>query len=142
MPREPSSPATHDPQRASRRALAALFIVAGLGHFVAPHWYRTVMPDYLPAHDLLIAVSGGAEIAGGVGLLVPALRRAAGVGLMILLVAVFPANIEMLVDDRARGVPWWQEVTLWLRLPLQFVLIWWVARASRGVPPSVATARS
>jgi len=121
-----------DPARTSRRLLAALFIVAGLGHFVAPHWYRTVMPDYLPAHDLLIAISGAAEIAGGVGVLVPRVRRAAGFGLIVLLLAVFPANVEMLLDDRARGVPWWQEVTLWARLPLQFVLIWWVARATLG----------
>ncbi len=88
------------------------------------------MPDYLPAHDLLIAISGAAEVAGGIGLLVPSLRRAAGYGLIVLLVAVFPANVEMLLDDRARGVPWWQEVTLWARLPFQFVLIWWIARAT------------
>jgi uncharacterized membrane protein len=90
------------------------------------------MPEYLPAHDLLIAVSGVAEIAGGIGLLIPSLRRAAGWGLIALLLAVFPANVEMLLDDRARGVPWWQELTLWLRLPFQGLLIWWVVRASLG----------
>jgi uncharacterized membrane protein len=89
------------------------------------------MPPYLPAPDVLIAISGVAEILGGVGLLVPKVRAAAGVGLVVLLLAVLPANVEMLQLYRARGVVWWGEVLLWLRLPLQFVLIRWVWRLSR-----------
>ena len=114
-----------------RLALALLFVVAGSLHFVVPAPYRGIMPTWLPAHAALIAISGAAEIAGGIGLLLPQTRRAAGMGLSLLLVAVFPANIQMLLLYRARGVPWWGELLLWLRLPLQFLLIWGVWRVSQ-----------
>ncbi len=114
-------------------ALGALFVVAGLLHFVIPGTYVRVMPPYLPAHRLLVLVSGFFEIAGGVGLLVPRLRRAAAWGLLLLLVAVFPANIHMALHPEVvgSGVPLW---ALWLRLPLQFVLMAAVAWAG-GVWP-------
>ena len=114
-----------------RLALALLFIVAGVLHFVIPAPYRAIMPPWLPAHGALVAISGAAEIAGGIGLLHPVTRRAAGIGLILLLVAVFPANIQMLLLYRARGVPWWGELLLWFRLPLQVLLIWGVWRVSR-----------
>ncbi len=82
------------------------------------------MPKALPAHDVLILISGLAEIAGGVGVLIPRTRQAAGLGLILLLIAVFPANIEMLRLYRAQGVAGWHELLLWLRLPLQPVLVW------------------
>jgi uncharacterized membrane protein len=116
-----------------RVLLAFGFIAAGLLHLISPQLYRPIMPAYLPAHDLLIAISGFAEIAGGIGLLVPGLRRFAGWGLLLLLLAVFPANVEMLRLYRSRGVVWWGEALLWLRLPFQFVLAWWVLRAAQGV---------
>ncbi len=80
-------------------------------------------------------MSGVAEIAGGIGLLVPRFCRAAGLGLGLLLLAVFPANVEMLRQARARGVSPAAEVWLWLRLPLQAVLIWCAWRLSRGDTP-------
>lgn len=112
----------------ARWALATIFLVGGVVHLLKPALYRPVMPAALPAHDALIFISGIAEMAGGAGLLIPRTRRAAGLGLMLLLVAVFPANIEMLRLYRAQGVPWWGELLLWLRLPLQPVLIWWTWR--------------
>ena len=63
--------------------------------------------------------------------MVPSMRKAAGAGLVLLLVAVFPANVEMLRLARARGGPAWVEAVLWLRLPLQIVLIWLAWRLSR-----------
>lgn len=111
-------------------ALALIFVVGGVTHLVNPGLYRPVMPSWLPAHDALILISGIAEIAGGVGLLIPRTRRAAGLELILLLVAVFPANIEMLRVYRAQGVPWWGEMLLWLRLPLQPLLIWWTWRVT------------
>jgi uncharacterized membrane protein len=72
---------------------ALVFIAAGTMHFVAPSAYVKIMPPALPAKELLVAISGAAEIAGGIGLLVPALRFSAAMGLIALLVAVFPANI-------------------------------------------------
>ncbi|MES2304279.1 MAG: DoxX family membrane protein [Gemmatimonadota bacterium] len=115
-------------RRIGRALLAILFIGAGILHFTRPAAYIGIVPSYLPAHAFLVALSGVAEIAGGVGLLIPATRRAAGWGLLLLLIAVFPANIEMLRLYRARGVPFWGEALLWLRLPLQLVLMWWVWR--------------
>ena len=116
----------------SRTICAVAFMVAGVGHFVAPGLYRGMMPPWLQAHDLLIAISGVAEFVGGAGLLFPRLRRAAGIGLIALLVAVFPANVQMLLDHRAGDGPLPMELLLWLRLPLQVVLIRWVWKVSKS----------
>jgi uncharacterized membrane protein len=83
----------------------------------------------------MVYISGVAEIAGGIGLLLRPFRRAAAWGLVALLVAVFPANIYMALDRvGADGVPGW---VLWARLPLQAVLIWWVlwcTKTEHGTP--------
>ena len=109
------------------RWLAALgFVAAGAGHFVMPKLYVKIIPPHFPDPALLVAISGVCEIAGGAGLLVRPLRRAAGWGLIALLVAVFPANIYMAVaPGRIPGlhIARW---LLWLRLPLQGVLVTWV----------------
>ena len=114
--------------QAGRSLVAALFLTTGTLHLVAPGLYRGMMPAYLPAHDALILVSGLAELAGGLGLLLPQVRRAAAAGLLVLLVGVFPANVEMLRAYRVRGGGGWQEALLWGRLPLQTVLMWAVWR--------------
>lgn len=119
----------------SRGLCAGLFLVAELLHFIVPGSYRSVVPAFLPRADLLVAVSGAAELAGGAGLLLPRWRRAAGWGLLLLLVAVFPANVEMLRLGRARGVGAVAETLLWLRLPLQALLMLWVWRVSRATDP-------
>lgn len=100
--------------------------MAGALHFIRPGAYRAIVPGYLPWPDGLVALTGAAEIAGGAGLLVPATRRYAAVGLIVLLLAVLPANVEMLSQYRARGVPPWTELLLWLRIPMQGALIGWV----------------
>ena len=110
------------------RWLAAIFfIVAGTFHFVKPDMYLQIMPPYFPDPQLLVAVSGLAEIAGGCGVLIPPLRRVAGWGLIALLIAVFPANIYMLQNhEQFHIAPW----ILWARLPLQIVMgawVWYVA---------------
>ncbi len=110
---------------AARIAFGILFICTGALHFVAPAFLMTIVPPYLPAPALLVALSGVAEIAGGVGVMIPRTQRVAALGLVLLLVAVFPANVEMLRLARGRGGPAWVEVVLWLRLPLQALLIWW-----------------
>ena len=119
-------------REASRTALALFFIAAGTLHFVVPAPYRAIVPSYLPAPATLVALSGAAEIAGGAGLLVPRLRQAAGLGLIVLLILLLPANVAMLQLYRAGGAVWWQEVLLWLRLPFQGILAWWVWQLSRG----------
>jgi uncharacterized membrane protein len=120
--------------RTARRLLAAIFVFAGVMHFVIPASYVGIMPPWLPWHRELVYLSGVAEIAGGVGLLIDRTRRAAGIGLVLLLIAVWPANLQMLLDARAADKPLAYEAFLWLRLPLQLVLIWWVWRVSRRRP--------
>ena len=104
-----------------RWLLAAFFVAAGLNHFRIPTFYTELMPPYLPWHTQLIYVSGIAEIVLGAGVLFERLRRIAGWGLILLLFAVYPANIHAALHG-FRSVPSW---ILWVRLPLQFVLIAW-----------------
>ena len=109
--------------------LAVVFCAAGLLHFVKPEVYARIVPPPLPA-KLAVAVSGAAEIAGGIGLLFPATRRAAGWGLIALLLAVWPANFWMALQARRfPNIPAW---ALWARLPLQVPLMWWAWRASQA----------
>jgi uncharacterized membrane protein len=111
---------------------AAAFIVAGVLHFVIPKFYLAIMPTWLPAPLLLVQLSGVAELLGGIGLLVPSTRRAAAVGLIVLLIAVLPANVEMLRQAYARPSALLFRVALWLRLPLQPLLMWWVWRVAQS----------
>ena len=106
-------------------ALVILFVFAGVNHFRSPRFYLAIMPPYLPAHQELVVISGIFEILGGVGLLIPATRQWAGYGLILLLIAVFPANIHMAknADQFTKFGPRW---ALYLRLPLQFLLIYWI----------------
>ena len=120
-------------RRLSLVLLGVLFIVAGVLHFVRPALYARIIPPFLPHPLALVYLSGVAEILGGVGVLLPALRAWAGVWLIALLIAVFPANLYMALAPERAGLgvaPLW----LWLRLPLQLVLIAWVWWATR--PPA------
>lgn len=116
----------------SRWFLAVFFCVAGLLHFLFPMKYAHVMPPWLPAHMALVLISGAFEIAGGLGLLWLPLRRAAGIGLLLLCVAVLPANLQMWIDAIAAHKPLWQQTLFLLRLPLQLPLMLWIWRASRS----------
>jgi uncharacterized membrane protein len=104
---------------------AGVFILSGFLHFFHPEPYVRIMPPALPWPRALVFISGAAEILGGTGLLLRKFRRAAGYGLVLLLVAVFPANIYMAVAQVSfpglMGESWVQ----WLRLPLQIPLIAW-----------------
>jgi uncharacterized membrane protein len=111
-----------------RLPLALFFVFAGIMHFVKPGAYEATVPDALPQHREIVYISGVAEIAGGLALLDRRSSRGAGWWLIALLLAVFPANVNMAVNaERFRAVP---EALLWLRLPLQPLLIAWVWHAS------------
>lgn len=122
-----------------RYVLAIFMIGIGALHFVAETFFVQIVPPFLPAPRLLVWISGVAEIALGVGLVPVRSRRWAGYGLVALYVAVFPANIYMAVTNlQIQGLPSSFEqpsqLMLWLRLPLQIVLIaWalWVSAPSR-----------
>lgn len=110
----------------SRILLAIFFVGAGVAHFTSTDSYMQIMPPVLPRPRELVWISGVCEIMGGIGLLVPRVRRLACYGLIALLVAVFPANIYMAVGNIGINGTHFSQWLLWLRLPLQFALILWV----------------
>jgi uncharacterized membrane protein len=114
----------------SRRLLAAFFLGAGANHFVMRRAYEAIVPPALADRaGPIVAVSGVAEIAGGLGVLVPRTRRAAGLFLIAVLAAVFPANLYMArAPERFPGIPRW---ALLARLPLQPLMMLWAWRATR-----------
>lgn len=111
---------------ALRWLLAVFMIAAGANHFRDPGFYLAIMPSWLPWPAALVAVSGASEIAGGLGVLLPRTRRLAGWGLIALLVAVFPANLQMSVSGVQPPGIHLPEWALWARLPLQALFIAWV----------------
>lgn len=118
-------------QAVARGAVGLLFLTSGALHFLRPQPFIHIVPPWLPSPRLLVYLSGLFEILGAIALQVSLLRTIAGWGLIALLVAVFPANIFMLTNHPYIGEiavsPW----ILWLRLPLQFALIylvWWCSR--------------
>ncbi|TMK25394.1 MAG: DoxX family membrane protein [Actinobacteria bacterium] len=114
----------------SRRLLAAFFVGAGVNHFVMPGPYEHMVPPRLQDDaKRVVAVSGAAEIVGGLAVLSSRTRRLAGAGLVALLAAIFPANLYMArTPERFRKVPRW---ALYARLPLQPMMMWWAWRATR-----------
>jgi uncharacterized membrane protein len=125
--------------RISHGVLAATFVGAGVLHFVKPEPYMAIMPPQLPYPRELVYVSGAAEIVGGLGALSPRARPWAGLWLVALLIAVFPANAHhALAAEEIPGNPF-SRPALFARLPLQALLIAWVWRATD--PPLVRTRR-
>jgi uncharacterized membrane protein len=114
----------------SRRALAAFFVGSGINHFVMPRAYEQIVPPSLGARAKeVVAVSGVAEIVGGLAVLPMRTRRLAGPGLVALLAAIFPANLYMArAPERFRKLPRW---ALYARLPLQPMMMWWAWKATR-----------
>ncbi|MBJ7459678.1 MAG: DoxX family protein [Thermoleophilaceae bacterium] len=117
-----------DPTRRPRIATALIFLTTGILHFTHEKFFVAIVPRSLPNPKALVQISGVAELAGAVGVLIPGTRKLAGKGLIALLIAVYPANIQMAVNaDRYRQFPAW---ALWARLPLQFAAIALVWRGS------------
>ena len=115
--------------------LGLLFAAAGVLHFASPDPYVAIVPPYLPWPLALVYLSGAAEVALGLMLLIPRFQRLAAWGLLALLIAVFPANLHMALNaDLYPTIP---PVALWGRLPLQAVLIAWAYWFTGRVSPSV-----
>jgi uncharacterized membrane protein len=120
-------------------AMSLLYVGAGVMHFLTPKVFARIVPPRLPRPLALVYLSGVAEVVLGVGVLFERTRRRSAWGLVALLVAVFPANVHMAtntvlpesVPERGRGLA---RIALWLRLPLQAVLVAWAWRYTR--PPS------
>lgn len=109
--------------------MVALYVLAGINHFVHPGTYISIMPLWLPYPATLVLVSGVCEVVFGLLLLPLKTRPLAAWLIILLLVAVFPANIQMAIQYyQQHRVGWW---ITWLRLPLQGLLIWWAYTFTR-----------
>lgn len=125
-------------ERPLRYAMGAFYVLAGVTHFLLPRAYESVVPPELPRPRALVYLSGVVEVVLGLGVLVPRTRRHAALGVVALLVAVFPANLNMAVRDvTLDGVPERfsdpPDAVLWARLPVQGLLAlwaWWHARSA------------
>ena len=114
----------------ARGALALAYGVAGLAHLTRPAGFVAITPDWVPAPETVVALTGAAELAGAAGLMIPPLRKAAGVGLALYALCVWPANFNHALHDIPLGgahLSWWYHGP---RLALQPVLIWWALWAS------------
>lgn len=110
---------------AMRWAMAAFYLAAGVVHLRSPEAFLPIMPAWVPEPREVVLVTGIAEILGAAGLVIPRLRRAAGLGLALYALCVFPANIKHAIEGVViASLPssWWYHVP---RLALQPVLIWW-----------------
>jgi uncharacterized membrane protein len=108
-----------------RVLLAAVYLLAGIAHIARPEGFLAITPTWVPFPDHVIFWTGVAEIAGAVGLFVPRLRRAAGIGLALYALCVWPANIRHAVEGIAVGgtvLGWGYHAP---RLAFQPVFIWW-----------------
>ncbi len=119
----------------ARYLFGASFIAAGANHFINPGFYIRMMPAYLPLHAELVAISGIAEIVLGAMLLVPRFRVKAAWGLIALLIAVFPANVNMTMHPEL--YPTISQTALWIRLPIQGLLIAWAYWYTRRIQPLI-----
>jgi uncharacterized membrane protein len=114
---------------AARLALAIMFLFTGLSHFSAlKHDFAAMIPAPLPNGLWVIYLAGLFEVAGAVGLLIPRTRRLAGVCLVLLLVAMFPANVNAVLN----GIPLGGNAPtpLWVRAPMQLLyvgMVWWTS---------------
>lgn len=106
--------------------MGILYILAGVMHFVSPDTYVPMMPPWLPAPLALIYLSGVAEVVLGAAVLEPKLRRAAAYGIILLLLAVFPANIHIVAQNVPLfGATEGAGTANWVRLPFQALFIVW-----------------
>src|SRR6187549_1840098 len=100
--------------------MSLLYIIAGINHFLHPLFYKKIMPGFIPWHMPIIFISGIAEILLGILLIPVVTRRFAAWGIIVLLIAIFPANINMMLNYyNAKNPALWITI---LRLPLQVVL--------------------
>jgi uncharacterized membrane protein len=115
---------------AARITLALFWLAAGTNHFVNPKFYDAIVPPPLDDHAREVTyVSGVAELLGAVLVVIPSLSRFARIYLLLLLLAVFPANIWMALEpEKFNQLPRW---ALFARLPVQFLFMWHAVAGTR-----------
>jgi uncharacterized membrane protein len=129
------------PKRLLLVAMGVFYVLAGTAHFLRPDYYLPMMPPYLPWHSELVFLSGAAEVMCGLGVLFPPTRKLAAWGTIALLIAVFPANLHVAVNNvPVFGAKEGAGALGYVRLPFQLVLIawaWWYTRDEARAPLSV-----
>ena len=113
-----------------RYLIGFMFILAGILHFVFPKKYEAIMPSYIPKPKEMVFWSGVAELLGGIGIMIVQTKVISGWGLILLLIAVFPANWDMFLQSFRKKKQRHLTLLLFLRLPIQFWLIYWVFEAA------------
>lgn len=109
--------------------VSTFFIGAGILHFALLDFFSSIVPPYFSNPEALVKISGVFEILGGIGILIQRTRMWAGYGLILLCIAVLPANIHMAMNpDQFADIP---MALLYLRLPLQALVIWVIWKAMR-----------
>jgi uncharacterized membrane protein len=108
------------------------FIFTGVSHFVMPETFMKLMPPFIPMPLAMVYLSGIFEILGGLGLIVSKTKNAAGYGLMLLLLAVYPANIYVAWENIQLGGFLSNAFYQWFRVILQIPLIYWVWWTVKG----------
>jgi uncharacterized membrane protein len=104
-------------------AMAIMYMIAGIFHFIKPKMYMRIMPNYLPNHKFLVYLSGIAEIVLGISLCFPGLKNLSIYGIITMLIVFLIVHFHMLSSKKASsGIPKW---ILILRIPLQFFLMYW-----------------
>lgn len=103
--------------------MGAIYIVAGIIHFIKPKMYMRIMPQYLPAHKSLVLISGFVEILFGLLLFFSETKNLAIYGIIAMLIVFLLVHFHMLSSAKAgAGIPKWALI---LRIPLQFFLMYW-----------------
>ena len=110
----------------ARIFLALIFVLVGALHFIYTKKFVQIVPPFIPLPKAMVYLSGFFEILGALGLLIPKYQRKAAFGLVILLLAVFPANIYMAVKNIQLGGIMNNSILQWIRIPFQCIFIWWV----------------
>ena len=113
--------------------MGGFYVMAGANHFISADYYVRLVPPYLPWHLQLVYLSGIAEIVCGVGVMIPPTRKLAAWATIALLLAVYPANIHVAVNNVPMlGAEEGAGLANWVRLPFQFILIAWAGWYTRG----------
>ena len=100
------------------------YTIVGIKHFIEPDYFLSIIPPYLPFHIELVYISGFFEILFGLMILFPKYRYYGSIGLILLLIAIFPANIYLAQSKEAQeAIGASQQIAIW-RLPMQGILIW------------------
>jgi uncharacterized membrane protein len=105
----------------------ALFILLGILHFIKPKFYLNIMPSFFPFKEFLNYASGLVEVILGIGVFIPSIRQPVSYGIILLLISFLLVHVSHLFEEpKGMQKVKHKKLILWIRLILQFVLIYWI----------------